>query len=125
MRQTMRRVSLSAELMTIRDAIGAVRLLVHPLLFLPLGECGVPRGLPRAVIAGLTLVEERLRHVDRAICGVIDPRTIATAENEPGRPDDGSTDVILLPWSPKRRARQELRGAKRLRKNRSTMKGEK
>lgn len=112
-----RRVSLASELMTVREAVRAVRLLVDPLVMLPMRGCFVPRGLPSSVVAGLTLIEERLRQVDRAIRGAVDPESIVTHDNDADDVETDGDDVLLSSWSPKRaakHARGELQRARRM-----------
>jgi len=109
-------VSLSGELHMLIRAIDGTRDIAERL-----NESMFHDGnLPLAIAANLALVRERLRMLDRAVRGAIDPRLLWCADND-ATPllSDGANDgndICLDAWSNEEAARwhrREWRAAKR------------
>jgi hypothetical protein len=112
-------VSLSNELYHLIRTVDTVRELAQRV-----GESSFDEGAPTLLIASaLVIVKERLRLIDRAVRGTVDPFLLWCRENDAIEPIDDSPDaegedddVLLQFWSDKktvRRLRRDLRSAKR------------
>jgi hypothetical protein len=93
----MRRVlSLSNELALLQHATEGARLLVDQFATNPPDAWAMMRTLPTAVVAVLTLLEARVRQLDRAVRGVVDPAGIWTSWSESGGPSPGEETALIL-----------------------------
>lgn len=110
-------VSLSDELFHLIRTIDAVRQLAERL-----GEASFEEGaLLLSIASTLLIVKERLKLLDRAVRGSVDPFILWCYENDGTEPlegdkDDGGDDVRLWSWSDRRtvrRLRKQLKSAKR------------
>ncbi|MBX3214342.1 MAG: hypothetical protein KF850_20070 [Labilithrix sp.] len=118
-------VSLSDELYHLIRTIDAVRQLSERL-----GEASFEEGaLLLSIASTLLVVKERMKLLDRAVRGSVDPFILWCAENDGTEPlegdkDEGGGDVLLWSWSDGatvRRLRKQLKSAKRrLQKSRTT-----
>ena len=105
MRKTASRksVSLSNELHVIMDSIRGVRSLTKQWI----DSFGMDADIPQQVSALLVVLMDRLRLVDRAVRGTVDPHLVWSPENDahdiPGDPKE--EDVVLVAWSERKLAR--------------------
>lgn len=108
-----KRISLSHELDLVMKSIAGTKQLAILLADSP-PETGL---LTWSVVAVLTAVEERVRLLDRAVRGTVDPLLLWCAENNAMSATDSEdeADIFLVEWSDKRRARQHRRELKRAR----------
>lgn len=109
-----KRVSLSNELHLVIDSIGGIRALTRQWI----DSFGGEPHVPDQIHAVLTVVIDRLRLLDRAVRGTIDPFLVWSSENDvesiPGDPSE--EDVVLTAWSERkllRHHRKAMRAAKR------------
>jgi hypothetical protein len=96
-------VDLGAELAEIRGAVEGARDLVDALVYGASPDADSARRTPRRVSAILNLLAERVRAVERACNGSVDPADVAAQFNEPL----GREGACLRSWGP-RRSREEL-----------------
>lgn len=111
-----RAVSLSRELWILIGAVRGVRLLSEHAMQPPGGSVAQLRA---EVAALVTIIEGRLVMLECAVTGELDPALIWCASNA-APPGDDTPDVRLAEWSGKlavRKAREELRRAKRRRRH--------
>lgn len=106
-------MDLSFELVTIRRAVEAMRLLTElgSMHFAPDEETA--SAAPPCAVAVADLVVERLRVVERAVRDTVDAGPLVARHNEAVGPADGA--VRLKPWTSERRrgeSEQELRRLK-------------
>jgi hypothetical protein len=110
-----RAISLSRELWTIMHALQGVRVLSDHLGELP-ANCDRARSIPRAISATVVVLEARLMHLERVVCGEVNPGDLWSSSNDAGAADEaGEDDLKIGEWSPEEsvsRARRELRRAK-------------
>ncbi len=96
-------VSLSNELHVIMDSIRGVRSLTKQWI----DSFGMDADIPQQVSALLVVLMDRIRLVDRAVRGTVDPHLVWSPENDahdiPGDPNE--EDVVLVAWSERRLAR--------------------
>jgi hypothetical protein len=93
-------LSLSSELNLILDALEGIQLLAQ----LQAEDHLVGKQRHRATlatVAGLVVIRERLRQVDRIVRGVADPREILIAANR-ATPEDDDHEVRLPTWGSER-----------------------
>lgn len=109
-----KRISFSNELHVLMDSIGGL----HSLTRQWIDSFGQEPHIPDQVYALLTLLLDRLRLLDRAVRGTVDPHLVWSRQNDadliPG--DRREEDTILTAWSNQRLARhhrRELRTVKR------------
>lgn len=109
-----KRVSLSNELHVVIDSMGGLRSLTRQWI----DSFGTEPHLADQVLALLSVVIERLRLLDRAVRGTIDPHLVWSQENDvdliPGDPQE--EDILLACWQDRkllRHHRRALRAAKR------------
>lgn len=108
-----KQISLSHELDLVMKSIAGAKQLAILVAESP-PETGL---LAWSVVALLTAVEERLRLLDRAVRGTVDPLLLWCAENNAMSATDSEdeADIFLVEWSDKRRAQQHRRELKRAR----------
>lgn len=106
-------VSLSNELHVLMDSMGGL----HSLTRQWIDSFGQEAHIPDQIYALLTLLMDRLRLLDRAVRGTVDPHLAWSKQNDadliPGDPRE--EDVILTCWSNRRLLRHhraELRSAR-------------
>lgn len=95
-------VDLGAELAEIRGVVEGARDLVDALVYEASTDADTARRTPRRVSAILNLLAERVRAVERACNGSVDPAHVAARFNEPL-----GEGACLPSWGP-RRLREEL-----------------
>jgi hypothetical protein len=100
-------LSLSSELNLILEALEGIQLLTklqaeHHLL---------GKEHQRATVAGLVVIRERLRRLDRVVRGVADPREILISENRGLAGDD---ELQVATWGTKRTLAHHRREAERV-----------
>jgi hypothetical protein len=103
-------VSLSGELHLLLKAVDGIRELADSLSMSSFEDGAVAL----SIASGLSLVKERLRLLDRAVRGTVDPWLLWCEENDAVPPlDEGADDVedVVL------RSRSEKRTVRRLRKD--------
>jgi hypothetical protein len=109
-----RSISLSRELWTIMHALQGVRVLSDHLGELP-ANCDRARSIPRAISATVVVLEARLMHLERVVCGEVNPGDLWSSSNDAGAADEAGEDLKIAEWSPEKtvsRARRELKRAK-------------
>lgn len=98
-----RKISISNELHVVMDSIGGL----HSLTRQWIDSFGQEPHIPDQVYALLTLLLDRLRLLDRAVRGTIDPHLVWSRQNDadliPG--DRREEDIILTAWSNRKLAR--------------------
>lgn len=116
-----KRVSLSNELHVVIDSLGGLRSLTRQWI----DAFGTEPHLPDQVLALLSVVIERLRLLDRAVRGTIDPRLVWSQENDvdliPGDPQE--EDVVLASWSDRRLLRHHRKATRALKRRLRLTKG--
>ena len=103
-------MSLSSELNLILEALEGIQLLTK----LQAEHHLVGKERQRATLAtaaGLVVIRERVRHLDRIVRGVADPREILIAENRGLAGDD---EVQVATWGTKRTLAHHRREAERV-----------
>ncbi len=115
-------VSLSGELHLLIQTVDGVRDLADRLSLETLND----RTLPSSIAATLALLKERLRLLDRAVRGAVDPQVLWCRENDslppvPDGSDDGQ-DIVLRAWTDAKAAKRHRKAwkAARRRLKRST-----
>lgn len=111
-------VSLTFELLLLDHAVEAARLLAEVLARDSFEEEADARRAAASIAAVLALVNTRLLDLERVVRGDLDPARILAPHNQKRPPPAGSDeeDIILVPWSPKKRCRRlkaELARARR------------
>jgi hypothetical protein len=118
-----KRVSLSNELHTVMKGTVAIRILARH--WIDSSGTGAEVECSEALTSVVILLVERLRLLDRAVRGVVDPREVWCAENQGDPPNDRSEKDMLLPvWSDAalvRHHRAELKRAKVRRRRESAV----
>ncbi len=99
----MKRIDLGSELAEVRCTAEGVRVLADLLAFHASPDAETTRLLPRRISAALNLVIERLRLVERALNGTINPALVYA--HHASVVGDGGTQ--LREWTP-RRLRQDI-----------------
>ena len=97
-----KRVSLSSELHLTMDAINGVRSLTKQWI----DSFGMDSRLPDQIRALLAIVTERIRLMDRAVRGAVDPHLVWCEENDAKYAGDpNEDDHVLVAWGERRLAR--------------------
>lgn len=99
----MKRIDLGSELGEVRSAAEGVRVLADLLAFGGAPDAETARLLPRRISAALNLVVERLRLVERALNGAINPALVYAHHSSVV----GEGGTHLREWSPQR-LRQDI-----------------
>lgn len=89
-----RAISLSNELHLLMDSIHGVRSLTKQWI----DSFGLDHDLPRSIFSLLVVLTERLRLVDRAVQGYVDPRLAWCPQNDA---ISAERDILLRSWSDK------------------------
>lgn len=95
-----KRLSVSAELNDLRSALEGIRLLLDRFAGEPPESWTMLSSLPRSVVALVELLDHRVRHLDRAVRGHVDPGDLWASHSGFGPADDEEKDVRLVAWSP-------------------------
>jgi hypothetical protein len=107
-------ISLSNELQLLLDATQGVRSLVQRWI----DSFGMEAQIPEQISALLVLLAERLRLLDRATRGSVDPRLVWSPQNDqklvPG--DRAEASVTLTAWSDQQLARYHRKQWQRIRR---------
>ena len=110
-----RSISLSRELWTIIHAVEGLRVLADHLGELP-ANCERAKMIPRAIASTVVVIEARLLHLERVVCGDVNAADLWSSSNDAGAAaDDDGEDLEIAEWSVEKsvsRARRELTRAK-------------
>jgi hypothetical protein len=105
-------ISISSELQLLLEGVQGVYLLNRRFI----ESFGMEEELPESISALLAILIERLRLMDRAVRGSIDPHVAWCVENDAARHGDpNEKDLVLPEWSEKRLARHHRAAWKRAR----------
>jgi hypothetical protein len=105
-------VSVSSELQLLIDGARGVHALTRRFI----DSFGMETELPESISALLVIMIERLRLMDRAVRGTVDPHLVYCVENDASRSANPSEeDLVLTEWSERRLARHHRAQWKRAR----------
>lgn len=109
-----KRVSLSNELHVVMESVGGIRSLTRQWI----DSFGAEPHLPDQVHGLLSVVIDRLRLLDRAVRGTVDPRLLWSQQNDvdliPGDPTE--EDVVFASWSDRRLLRHHRKATRTLKR---------